>query len=49
MVLPDAPCQSREIQVSVSISAHAFDVNPEVVVVDDRNCSSSNAVASEPK
>ena len=49
VVLPDAPRQGREVQVGVAVAADALDVDPDVILVEDRHRRRPHAVPREPE
>lgn len=44
MILPYAPRQGREVEVSMSVSSQTLDIHSAIVVVDDGNGSRPDAV-----
>ena len=47
VVLPDAPCQGREVEVCMPFTSDAGDVKADVILVDNRDVSFANPVASQ--
>lgn len=48
MVLPDAPCQRREVKVCLTLASDARNVEADIVFVDDCDVSFADSIASQP-
>lgn len=47
MILPDAPCKSWKVEIGMSSCADTGNIDAQVVVVDDSDMSSPDAVAGD--